>query len=318
MRPLPEYERLHRQLEKYLPRRYGKKQFDQSQLPVSMTHNDPEVDALVALACHVQQVHAGFAQRLEERILSRHAVFCQQQVAKQQASWFFSRSFRASIVVAAALLCFLLGTSLLALAAPITNPSNPLYEVKKWEQHVQLSLARSPLDQAEVSLQIARDRLNTLTSAQGDAYSQALTDLDGQVNTITQIINSLPAGQDRIRLTDELTTLKTNARHILRDLLPRLSLSERLITTDELRRLGDVVTQLNHAVITFSLRSSIQVTISLSGDNLDPGGHLLINNTLIAGNGILHNGTYTFMVAWNSKQPPQTIGILNADGTIDV
>ncbi len=178
MRPLPEYERLHRQLEQDLLYKHGKEQLDQSQSPVSTIQNDPEIDTLVALACRVQQVHAGFAQQLEVRILSHHIALCQQlpkgarQVAKKQRSWLFSRSFRASIVAAVALLCLLLGTSLLALAAPITNPSNPLYAVKKWEQHVQLSLAHSPLNQAKVSPQIARDRLNTLANAHRNHISQ--------------------------------------------------------------------------------------------------------------------------------------------------
>jgi len=181
MRPLPEYERLHRQLEKYLPYKHGKEQFDQSQLPVPTTQNDPEVDALVALACHVQQAHAGFAQRLEVRMLSRHVALRQQppkgarQAAKKQRSWLFSGSFRTAIVVAAACFGLLLGTSLLALAASVTNPDNPLYTVKKWEQHIQLP----PLDQPKASSQSTRDRLNTPIGAHGNAYL-SLNSKDGK------------------------------------------------------------------------------------------------------------------------------------------
>jgi hypothetical protein len=204
----------------------------------------------------------------------------------------------------------------LALAAQATNPSNPLYTVKKWEQHVQLSLARSPSDQAEVSLQIARDRLNALANAHGETYRQALADLNGQINTAMQILDTLPAGQDRNHLANELDTLKASARHALRDLLPKLSLSERLMTTDELRQLGDPVTQLNHAAIIVSSPSPTQATISLTGNNLYPGGHLLIDQVFMEDNGMLQNGTYIFTVSWNRQSSPQTIGILNTDGTV--
>jgi len=197
MKPLPEYERLHRQLEKYLPSKHGKEQFDQSQLPVPTTQNDPEVDALVVLACHVQQVHAGFAQRLEVRMLSRHVALRQQppkgarQAAKKQRSWLFSGSFRTAIVVAVACFGLLLGTSLLALAASVTNPDNPFYTVKKWEQHIQLSFSRPPLDQPKASWQSTRDRLNTPIGAHGNAYP-SLNSKDGGngiINHISQKTN---------------------------------------------------------------------------------------------------------------------------------
>jgi hypothetical protein len=48
-----------------------------------------------------------------------------------------------------------------ALAAHVSNPGNPLYTVKQWEQQVQLSLAHSPSDQAKVSTPIAHDQLNS-------------------------------------------------------------------------------------------------------------------------------------------------------------
>ena len=304
MRPLPEHERLNDQLEKHLPSWYEKEQLNQSRLPAPTIENDPESDALVALACHLQaapslRVRPDFARRLEERMLLHHVALRHQRSAKARGSWLFSRPFGVSIAyigMAVVFLCSLLGTSILALAAQATNPSNPLYTVKKWEQHVQLSLARSPSDQAEVSLQIARDRLNALANAHGETYRQALADLNGQINAIMQILGTLPDGQDRNHLANELDTLQGSARHILRDLLPKLSLSERLMTTDELRQLGDPVAQLNHAVIIVSSPSPTQVTISLTGSNLYPGGHLLIDQVLMEGNGILQNGTYIFTV----------------------
>jgi hypothetical protein len=432
MRALPEYEQLQRQLERYLPHRHSNGPFSQSRLPVPTTQPDPEVDALVDLACHVHKMHAGFAQQLEERILTRHAVLSQQErlvkeqtdwllshsskqkhafnmpqaqggwlfshslkqksafnmpqaqggwlfshslkqksmfnMPQAQGSWLFSRSLKAPMLVAVALFCFLLGTTLIALAAPRANPGNPLYIVKQWEQGLQLPWHGSSFNQAQAGLQAARDQLNVLANAHRDAYSQALTNLDKQVNTAAQLINAVPSGPNRDQLTGELTALKVDARRILRNLLPQCSLSERLITTEELGRLGDVVTQLNSATISFSAStpidnssngsdtadkdvpshqspnrshqgsnqghqhshqspgrshptqvrhaSPIQITISIRGGNLYLGGQLLINGVLITGHGTLQNGIYTFVVTWNSSQLPQTIGILNTDGTL--
>ncbi len=327
MRPLPEYERLNHQLEKHLPGWQRKEQLDQSIRSVPTIEHDPESDALVALARHLQatpslQVHPDFARRLEQRMLLHHVALRRQppegarHAAKTRASWLFSRPFVAYIAMAVVLLCSLLGTSVLALAARATNPSNPLYTVKKWEQQVQLSFARSPSDQAEVSLQIARDRLNALANAHGETYRQTLADLDGQMDALMQILNALPAGQDHNRLADELAALKVRARRTLREVLPHLSLPERLITTDELGHLGDAVTQLNHAVIVFSSHSPTQATISLTGNNFSPGGHVLIDQVLLADSGTLQNGADIFVVNWNGEWSPHTIGILNTDGTV--
>jgi hypothetical protein len=218
--------------------------------------------------------------------------------------------------MAVLLLCSLLGTGMFALAAHVTNPSNPLYTVKKWEQQVQLSLARSPSDQAQVSLQIARDRLNTLPSAHGEPYRQAVADLNGQVDALERLLNTLPTGPDRQHLTNELATTKASARQVLRERLPHLSLPERLLTTDELGRLGDAVTQLDRAVIVFSASSPAQATISLTGSHLEPEGHLLIDQVLTGASGTLSNGTDVFVVNWNDQSPPHTIGVLNPDGTV--
>lgn len=327
MRPRPEHERLNDQLHMHLARWSGNEQIDQPSDPLLFTEKDPEAERLVALACHLQaapslQVNPDFARRLEQRILLRHLALGRQssgriwQTTKPRGSWFFSRPFMASISMAVVLLCSLLGTGMFALAAHVTSPSNPLYTVKQWEQQVQLSLAHSPSDQAEVGLQIARDRLNTLASAHGEPSRQVLADLNGQINALERILETLPAGPDRQHLTNELATLKASGRQVLRDGLPHLSLSERLLTTDELGQLGEAVTQLDRAVIVFSASSPTQATISLTGSHLEPGGHLIIDQVLTGASGTLHNGMVVFVVNWNTQWSVHTIGVLNPDGTV--
>jgi hypothetical protein len=174
MRPHPEYERLNDQLHKHLARWSGNQQSDQPNTPLLLTEKDHEVDRLVALARHLQaahplQVNPDFARQLEQRMLLHHLALGHQssgrawQTTKIRGSWFFLRPFVTYTSIAVALLCSLLGTSMFALAAQVTNPGNPLYAVKQWEQQIQLSLARFPSNQAKVSRQIAHDRLNSNT-----------------------------------------------------------------------------------------------------------------------------------------------------------
>lgn len=169
MRPHPEHERLNDQLHKHLASRPSNEQSDQPSTPFLLTEKDPEVDKLVALARHLQaapplQVNPDFARRLEQRMLLHHLALRHQssgkaqQTTKFRGNWFFSRPLVAYISMAVVLLCSLLGTGVFALAAHVTNPGNPLYTVKQWEQQVQLSLAHSPSPQAKVSLPIAHDR----------------------------------------------------------------------------------------------------------------------------------------------------------------
>jgi hypothetical protein len=327
MRPFPEHERLNDQLEQHLASWSGKEPFDQSRQPVPPPGRQPPIDALVALASHLQtapslEVRPDFARQLEKRLLSHHvALRCRpskgaRQATRSRGSWFFARPLGAYISIAAVLLCSLVGTSMLALAAGVTNASHPLYPVKRWEQQIQLSLARSPLDQAQVSQQIVHDRLNTLANGHREAYIQALADLGSQLHALAQTLDALPPGQDRKRLVHACEALKMRARRVLRDGLPKLSLSERLLTTNELRHLGDPVTQLNSAVIMVSSPSPTQATISLAGNHLSAEGHVLIDQVLVEGSGWLENGMYLFVVNWNGQRSPQTIGILNADGTV--
>jgi Domain of unknown function (DUF5667) len=79
-------------------------------------------------------------------------------------------------------LFLLLSSGVLALASQVSNPDNPLYAVKRWEQRLQISLASSAGDQTSLDLQFARDRLTTLSPladpVHTEVYLQALSALD--------------------------------------------------------------------------------------------------------------------------------------------
>ena len=325
MKQLPEH--LNDRLEQLNARSWnGEKPAGWHLSPAHVPESDPQVDELATLAHRFQsasplQVDPGFARQLERRILLRNAAL---RLEKQSARGpVFHRLLRAHPIFAAAfslcLLLLLLGTGVLATAAQVSNPDNPLYAVKRLEQHVQISLASSSESQAALDLQFARDRLNTLPDladpAHAQAYQQALTDLDQQISAAFKAINALPAGTYHDRLASELAALEADARQALRGLLSRLTFPERLLTTGELGRLGDHVPLLKSVEIVLPARPNGHAIISISGDDIQPGAQLLVDSQVVEARSSLQNGMDVFVADWAGNQHPHSIGILNPDGT---
>jgi Domain of unknown function (DUF5667) len=264
--------------------------------PAQTSHIDPEVDELVDLAHRFQsasplEVDPDFARQLEQRVFGVALSLC--------------------------ILLFLLGTGVLVVAAQVSNPDNPLYAVKSWEQHVQVSRSNSLENQAEMDLRSARNRLNTLAKLvdSAEAYNQALADLDQQISTASKAINALPAGGHHDRLVGELAAFEADARSTLRRLLPQLALPERLVTSSELGHLGDNVPRLKSVAIALPAHPNGRATISISGQGVQPGAQLLVDGRLVMVQGSLQNGLYVFVADWVGNLHPQSIGILNPDST---
>jgi len=287
---------------------------------------DPEVDALVVLARRLRvaphmQVDKDFAGRLERRMLHRHTELQLQRTNEKRSFFFRFRTLPAfGVALCLCLIMLVLGAGVLALAAQISDPNNQLYALKRWEQHLQVSLTNNAGNQASLDLQIARDRLNTLSDltdpAHAIAYSQALADLDQQLQTATAAINGLPTGTQRQQLASELSGLKSNAIHILRSLLPKLTLSERLATTGELTHLGDNVPLLINGMLILPPHPHGRATISLSGSDLQPGAQLLVDGKPAGVTGLLQNGRLIFVVVnWKGEQHPRSLGLIDPDGT---
>ncbi len=294
-------------------------------LPVREREHDWEVDELVALARRLQQAHPlqvapDFARQLERRMVRRYAELQLQRGSRRRSFCSLLRARPAlSAVLGICLLFCLLSTSVLALAAQVSDPTSPLYGLKRWEQHVQFQLSGSPADQATLDLRFARDRLKTLPSladtAHASAYRWALADLDQQVNAAAAAITELPVGAQRTHLAGELARLKLDAIHVLRGLLARLALPEQLGTTNELARLGDTVPLVRQAWLTLPAHPNERATISFTGLDLQPGAHLLVDDKVIEETGTLQHGQVVFVMDWNGNQHPHSLGMLNPDGT---
>ena len=297
--------------------------------PMPAPHPDQDVNELVALARRLQlasavQVDPDFAERLEQRMLVHNAMRRFQRPQRSWWSWLSPRSpLRTHPVFGVALSCcmllVLLAGGVLVVSAQVSDPGNPLYAINQWEQNVRVSLSGSPVDRAQLDLQFAGDRLNTLIGLAGTSdaqvYEQQLVELNQQINNAVQSINQVPAGVQRNQLESQLTTFETHARRVLRGLLPRLSLSERQATTNTLGGLGDSVPHLQSVQLILPPHPGGQATIIITGSDLESGAQLVIDGQVVQASGSLQNGVYVFLMNWTGNQQLYDIGILNPDGT---
>jgi hypothetical protein len=323
LKPLPE--RLNDRLERQNVR-YSKDEKSSGWLlssPEQTSHIDPEVDELVDLAHRFRsasqlEVDPGFAQRLEQRVLMHNAALRLQQFRNRRLfphMWSVHPFF--GVALSFCILLFLLGTGVLLVSAQVSNPDNPLYAVKRLEQRVQVSLTNPSENQAEMDLRSARYRLNTLAKLvdSARAYKEALADLDQQISTASKAINAFPAGSRHDRLVSELAAFVVDARRTLRQLLPKLAIPERLVTSSELGQLGDNAPQLKSVTIVLPAHPNGRATISISGQGVQPGAQLLVDGRLVVVQGYFQDGLYVFVADWVGNLHPQSIGVLNPDDT---
>lgn len=285
-----------------------------------------QIEQLAVLARRLQcapqvQVTPDFARQLERRLLHRSAQERLQE--KDGRHWSVLILLQAHPLLRAVLglgvLVCLLSTGVLALAARVSDPGNPLYAISLWERHVQVQFSGSQVDQAALDLQLAQEQLDTLAGlanpVHAGAYRQALHTLDQQISLAATAIGELAVGSQRDHLTGRLAVLKSDVVRLLRDLLSRLALPERLATTGELGNLGDTVPQLVHARLLLPVHPNEQATVSLWGSDLQMGARLLVNGTIVDASGTFQQDHLVFAVAWQGALHPRSLGILNPDNT---
>lgn len=316
----PRHERLNERLE--APDPLQRKQF-RSPLPED---RDSEMEEILGL---VQYLHKSptfkaeqdFAQDLEQRLIARAS---QRQAAPATRRDHLSvRSWRVQLACAALLLGLLLALGTV-MAAQVPGSGSPLSFVKHLVLHTQVSPTASatetPQQQAEASLQQAREQLKALANlanpANDTAYRQALTAMSQQIDTAAQLINALPGGAGHTQIVGELSTLKSTARHTLHGLLPGMTLSERLATTQALQHLGEIMPNITHVFMLTVLFPPKQAIVTITGTNLLPEAKLVVDNRVFSKVGVLNLNTYVFIIPWSSTQPPGTVALLNTDGTL--
>lgn len=290
-----------------------------------LERGDSEVDKLVNVAWRLRtapqiQTHPAFADMLERRML-RHYLVHQQSSSRNYRSFLkMVRIHPAFTAVAALCLLLLLSIGTLALAAQVTNPNNPFYTFKQWEQQMQYNLTASAADKAALDIQFARDRLNALSyladSAHTDGYLQALFRFEEQMTTTDKAINALPPDTQKTRLLEQFGTLQNDARQELYAFLPKLAMDARIATTGELGHLGAQIPTLSSATLSLPTPSRENAIIHIAGSGIQPGAQLLVDGRQVQGNGTLQNGQVIFTLPWEGERHPHTLGILNPDGTV--
>lgn len=300
------------------------------QLLASTFEQEAEQDKLAALARWLQtaaplQVQPEFTQQLERRLLVRNAELKLQSQQRSGHTWFASlfrsSSRQLSFSMALSLMVLLLmGTGIL-MAAQAASPGNPLYALKHWEQSVQVLISNSPASQINLELQESRDHLNELADLANpehtSAYGQALLELDQQIGTESKGINALSTEPDHTQLMSKLVALKNDMRHTLRNFLPRLNLTEQVLTTRELGRLGDAVPELEDIQVILPGHPNEPATITIKGSGIQAGARLLLDGHEVTVRSITQNtaSTYVFVINWMGNRPPEQIDILNPDNT---
>ncbi|GCE06633.1 DUF5667 domain-containing protein [Dictyobacter aurantiacus] len=298
---------------------------EQHQDSFQQSASDERIDELIVLARRIREAEAvqassDFARMLERRVLRHHAELKIQQRDKKSSLFsLFRTRFAFRTVTIFCFLFILASTSTLVMAAQVTNPDNPFYVIKHWEQNVQLSLAGNDENQITLNLQFAHERLNTLSSLtsanQASAYRQTLADLGQNISIATSIVDGLPAGTQHDHLARELASFKGNTIHVLRSLLGKLAIPERLATTDELANLGDKVPHIDSAILQLPVHPNDKAIIRFTGNNIDPEAHLLIDGQMVDASGYVQHGNIIFMIDWYGRSYPHSLGIINPDDT---
>ncbi|MBE3560138.1 MAG: hypothetical protein IMW89_13085 [Ktedonobacteraceae bacterium] len=287
----------------------------------SQNHADPdlaEVEELAALASRLQSLpqlrpDADFALRLEQRMLAHARIRAAQRTqSRKHFNWFFPRLGMAPAtgVLLGVFLLLVLATGALLAAAHAADAENPLTVVTDWSKHFGTDGRIEQIKQESQKIQQQLKMLATLANrAHAKSYREALAQLDRQLTALGRDVNALPPGPDRDRMSREFATLKNDVRQALHTLLLRLDIPERLITTDELAKLGD-------SSVPRLIAVKVQQTmVVITGENIRPGAQLLLDDQLVTASSSLRDGAYVFVVDLSGKPAPQSAGIMNTDGT---
>jgi hypothetical protein len=172
---------------------------------------------------------------------------------------------------------------------------------------------------AALDLQFAREHLDDLSSLvkqvrSGD-YLATLSAFDQQYTAAAKAIEALPENAQRAQLASQLNTLEEDARQDLYVFLPNINLAGELATTSELGKLGETIPRLSSATVVFSLYPGGPVLISFAGSGIQAGAQLLIGDQVIPATGMTRAGQLVFIAREGRTWQPQSLGILNPDGT---
>ncbi|HET8908911.1 MAG TPA: hypothetical protein VFN11_18285 [Ktedonobacterales bacterium] len=234
------------------------------------------------------------------------------------------------IAVAAALLLTLLaGATVLAIEA---TPGTLFYGLHQFGQNVQVGLAQSKSDRARLQINYARDALNVLEGAisTGDYsnFAADLTDFQSKYGAAVAAVSQLPDGTLHAQLESQVASVGTRATTDFSAAMPRMTWSNRLVTTSAIAKLGKKVLAIKS--ITFGRgrgtsgnggsggtpETGSGLLIHIHGFGFESGAKVYINGRP-AGivHGVAANDIQVELAGVTSVNAGTTIGVSNPDGT---
>ena len=270
---------------------------------------------------------AAFSQRLGRQVQARAAAMRAPAGSNQLtlvrgrhrrgfelSGWMRVHPGLAAIVVALAVLGVL---GIVGVAgAQASDPGNPLYQVKQFEQNLQLSFA-SPADRVRLHIGNARADLRALASyaqQRDDAnYERVLSYLSQETDQAASDLEDVPAGAEYTQLAQQLEQVKSDEQQTLRGLLKQIDITERLTTTASLKALGASVPIISHVALTVG--DGGKDTVVISGSGFEPGAQLLVDGRVVPADVTVDAQEFTAVVSLPPDARPTQVGVANPDGT---
>jgi len=226
-------------------------------------------------------------------------------------------------IVAAASLALVLGVGTLSVVVEEAGPGSPLYALHRWELGVQVQLAGSPAEKAQLHLQNARDALNALNVAvehhEGDpVYSDALATLTAEDHDAATTVAALPSGAEHTSLAAQLDSLHQQEIPDLYAALPVIGWNDQLATTQALGNLGAVVPRVT-AVTLEQTGSGVSRgwRVTITGSGFEPGAELVGRGGTVIGQ-VISGGSIQLVVDITSSERhllTKDAGVRNPDST---
>lgn len=293
---------------------------------------DDELHALLETARHIEALPtlrpgAAFSQRLGRRLQARAAAMRAAGRSSQStrtedqprrgfglSGWMSVHPGLAAVVLALAVLGVL---GIVGVAgAQASDPGNPLYQVKRFEQSIQLSLA-SPAEKVRLHIGYARSDLQALSgyAQQSDDanYERVLGYLNQETDQATSDLKNVPSGTEYTQLAQQLDQLKSDEQQTLRGLLQQLDITERLVTTNALSASGASGPVISKVVLTVS--DGNKATVVISGSGFEPGAQLLVDGRVMPADVTVQPQEFTAVLSLPAGARPAQLGIANPDGT---
>jgi hypothetical protein len=224
------------------------------------------------------------------------------------------------IVVAAgsAITAVLLAAIFLAVASANSVPGDWLYGLKQFGNSVAYANAPNATGKAQVAVQQLQTALVDLrtevTNQRSDAdVKQAIAIVVTYTQNAQLATDSLPAGSDRDASQSALESALSDEQATLHNILNQRDWSLRLICTQQLGALGEVIPQITNVQITPSGVETSRITIT--GTHFSTGAQVYINGRPLRVAPTATATTLTVLAVGYESDDLRTVGVLNPDST---